>query len=163
MAEEVGRMRVNVNVSSLEQSERGAVFGEIFVEHGALEFPERNWSDYVVVVLGWWCAACTGLVRGDREQELMFMDGPFLLKVQVDDGNVWTSEFQRLRAPQAANMVEFRPLDTMPNGLRFASNVFLDSLIDCSKTVLAECDQRGWDTDDIRGLRRAATILDRSR
>lgn len=156
-------MRVNVNVSSLERSERGAVFGEIFVEHDSLEFPEHNWNDFVVVVLGWWCAACVGLVRGVQEQELMFMDGPFLLRIHVDDENVWTCEFQRLRTSQATNMVEFRPVDTMRNGLRFAADTFLDSLIGCSQTVLAECDQRRWDSDDIRELRRAVTNLNGSR
>jgi hypothetical protein len=134
----------------------------MFMELDTIQFPERNWNDFVVVMLGWWCTACTALVSGGQEQELMFMDGPFQLILSSHEPDVWASEFQRLRSVSTV-LDEFQPLAGIRNELRIDPAHFLNSLVRCSEAVLAECDRRGWRTDDVDELERALTGLRLSR
>lgn len=50
-------------------------------------FPDPNWDDFVVVVIGWWCREWHKLMCDpSAEIEWLFMDGPFSLVLnRLDD------------------------------------------------------------------------------
>lgn len=59
----------------LTRAASGAVRGHIYFEASdGWTFPERDWLDFVDVVLQWWL---TEINQGHDEMHLMFMDGPF--------------------------------------------------------------------------------------
>lgn len=58
--------------------EGGNVTGVIFLELHDGAFPERGWSDFPVIILGWWADALLQLeVPTRREVQWRFMDGPY--------------------------------------------------------------------------------------
>jgi hypothetical protein len=56
--------------------------GTIYLACGAEPFPAAAWSDFPVIVLSWWVKAAIQLRLGHtRAAELLFMDGPFAMRV----------------------------------------------------------------------------------
>ena len=58
------------------------ITGTLFVELGGNAFPDAGWSDFPVVVLGWWVRAALALQRTGAPTSFMFMDGPFELELR---------------------------------------------------------------------------------
>jgi hypothetical protein len=91
--------RVVTDPSSLAQTSSGAIVGEVHVRVGALAFPEERWSDFVVVVLGWWLRALVSLTDRRDTVELHFMDGPFAVLLQADRADQCRAAFLRGERP----------------------------------------------------------------
>jgi hypothetical protein len=72
---------ITVDLQTFRQSNQtGNVTGVIYVELASGPFPERNWSDFPVIVLSWWAEALRDLETSARhEVKWRFMDGPFSL------------------------------------------------------------------------------------
>ena len=69
--------------------EDGNVTGVIYIELASGAFPERGWSDFPVIVLGWWAEAlCQLEVPTRREVLWRFMDGPHRLTLTKVDGDI---------------------------------------------------------------------------
>src|SRR5712675_1597226 len=63
-----------------QSSQSGNVTGVIYVELESSAFPAREWSDFPVIILGWWTEALLQLeVPTRREVKWRFMDGPHSL------------------------------------------------------------------------------------
>ena len=82
---------IHVDVATLRRSASGSITGTIYVD---LEraFPDQGWSDFVVVILGWWLRAIGRLRDGAGSEELSFMDGPYKLRVWTSDGQWYAVE-----------------------------------------------------------------------
>lgn len=50
---------------------------EITWECDRIEYPMKNWSDFGLVVLGWWIAIAIKFFKGEDRGEFLFMDGPY--------------------------------------------------------------------------------------
>lgn len=56
--------------------------GVLYFHTAEFDFPEAGWNDCVLVVLGWWCSAILGIVRGSSDHtKLQFMEGPFAFHI----------------------------------------------------------------------------------
>lgn len=64
------------DLATLHQSAHGSITGNLEARIGEFVFPGPGWSDFVVIVLGWWLED-----RGEQSVELRFMDGPYLMYV----------------------------------------------------------------------------------
>jgi hypothetical protein len=74
--------------ASFRRSPTGQVSGIVFVEIGPLAFPNREWSDSVVAMLGMWSQQFITLLNGTaREVDLPFMDGPFVVRLSSRASN----------------------------------------------------------------------------
>lgn len=64
-------------------SRRGAepIFG-IYWTHNGVSYPEKGWIDFGSIVLDWWLIAATALLNSSREEDFVFMDGPYRLSVR---------------------------------------------------------------------------------
>jgi hypothetical protein len=81
------RLRVLTDVRDIERTKRGSIIGRIWFAAGADAFPAAGWSDFVVVVLGWWIGQLLDLRKGRNDHlEFRFMDGPFSLLVEPAEG-----------------------------------------------------------------------------
>ncbi|PSB13957.1 hypothetical protein C7B69_19625 [filamentous cyanobacterium Phorm 46] len=49
-----------------------------------VEYPMKNWSDFGLVVLGWWIAIALKMFKGDDRGEFLFMDGPYSVAAKYD-------------------------------------------------------------------------------
>jgi hypothetical protein len=87
---------VAVDPGRLDGASGGTISGSLAVRLGNTWFPERTWSDFPVIVLGWWLRECPGLAFGGNAR-FRFMDGPFQFNANaVGDGRVeLESEDQR--------------------------------------------------------------------
>lgn len=138
---------VTVDEASLRFSRN--VTGIVFFEFGTFQFPQRDWNDFVVVILGWWLDATTKLVAaGEGETELYFMDGPYALRIVLESGILKISRGRD---------------DVQTEDSRFNFEVdahgFLRAIYDASTTILSACASRDWMTADIETLQLGVSRL----
>jgi hypothetical protein len=43
-------------------------------------YPQENWIDFGLVILGWWLGIADRLWQGIQEEDFFFMDGPYSIK-----------------------------------------------------------------------------------
>jgi hypothetical protein len=72
---------ITLDLETFQQSqEDGNVTGVIYMELESRALPERGWSDFPVIILGWWVEALLQLEVPTRRNVLwQFMDGPHSL------------------------------------------------------------------------------------
>ena len=72
---------IKLDLQSFRQRQtNGTVTGVIFIELDGEAIPDAGWSDFPVIVLGWWVDAFLQLSEPKRRQvRWLFMDGPFEL------------------------------------------------------------------------------------
>jgi hypothetical protein len=132
-------------------STSGTITGPIWLRHDGYDerragFPEPGWSDFPVVVLGWWLTALGALRSGAATQATcLFMDGPFEITVTDAGGPLWRVQCVRRNADSEG---VFADLVTSRDSL-------LGSITAAAEAALAECDRRRWSGRDVEALRRA--------
>jgi hypothetical protein len=151
-------MAVVVAPRSFDRSRSGAITGPIWFEHAARDesraaFPEQNWVDFPVVILGWWLEELGAFARGEQsEATCRFMDGPFECRI-------------RRAAP---SLIRVRCVGDYLNGTREVATFLAReaslhaSVATAVDDVLAECGRRGWSGSDIQALRTARGGTDRA-
>lgn len=80
------RICVTIDEAAVRQydaEDRPLVFG-IYWEHEALCYPDRVWTDFGTVLMGWWIGAARRLADGAEQEVFYFMDGPFALHARRD-------------------------------------------------------------------------------
>ncbi|MBS9464383.1 hypothetical protein KIM67_18320 [Flagellimonas sp. 389] len=75
-------MRIKIDTTSITK-DGDKIFGEIyFKDYPSFYFPSKDWNDFLVVILNWWCDTIIRLLRNESIQDdFSFMDGPFNVKV----------------------------------------------------------------------------------
>ncbi|HSI86415.1 MAG: hypothetical protein ACAI35_13245 [Candidatus Methylacidiphilales bacterium] len=58
----------------------GSIHGVIYWKFGSRSFPERDWDDFVSVLMAWWRTELFMKARRRRNFSLTFMDGPLRIK-----------------------------------------------------------------------------------
>lgn len=79
---------VVVDVESLKsRSSNGNVTGLVCLRVGEEHFPDSQWNDFPIIVLGWWIAGLLEIVQGQADTfEGRFMDGPYSFIVDAVHG-----------------------------------------------------------------------------
>lgn len=71
-------------------SNNGLITGEIYFKINDYYFPERNWNDFLVIILGWWVNSFINAIKTNANKfEFHFMDGPFLAEAVLKDKNLY--------------------------------------------------------------------------
>src|SRR3954469_15808783 len=87
-------LTIFVDTDALQMDTHGAVTGRLYVVMKDSVFPEQSWSDFPVVVLGWWARECQQV----REHELAtfaFMDGSLAFSARPQTETEAIIEFTR--------------------------------------------------------------------
>lgn len=135
------------------RSAAGLVHAGLHVQIDTLQFPDPRWTDFVVVMLGWWCRALSSVLSGERPSvEVRFMEGPYLAEI----------------GPRSAGSIHLKLIEAGLNRrLRFdaevSMRVLIDSVISAAERVLAECRERGWWSEDADELADAMKSLEREK
>lgn len=136
----------------LHRSSYGSITAPLYIEITDYQFPEKGWSDFVVVVLGWWVESMLKIVSGStRIAEFRFMDGPQLIRLTMEDSNNAKLEF--INRKLADEKIE-----------KVASvyiNEIVSELLSVSKQVINSCEQLGWESDDLRHLKKEMFLLEK--
>lgn len=83
-----------INETSIIEGKSGQITGEIYFETSRGGFPEKNWNDFVVVVLSWWTNSLANLLLNDEnETNFYFMDGPYRVFVAKSSDNMLKMQF----------------------------------------------------------------------
>ena len=108
-----------------------------------VEYPMKNWSDFGLVVLGWWIAIALKMFKGDDGGEFLFMDGPYSVAAKYDR--------------------ETGELELSPKGLDVIWKVqyidFVKALIDAVQRVDEELVKRGIGEKERQVIEKYSAIL----
>jgi hypothetical protein len=117
-------------------------------------FPEVEWADYPIALLGAWLPALRRVLTRGETAECHFMDGPYRFTVAATDSRLWrVACFETREAPSSTNaVIEWQT----------TSEVFLESAIAGARTLLGYCDSRQWWNDDTERLRTALAFTEPS-
>jgi hypothetical protein len=139
-------VEVIIDPRSFYQAKSGSIVGSVWIRTQGeqdIVFPEAGWTDFPVVILGWWLKEIEALVCGHTtEATCSFMDGPFEFCLTAS-GDVHLS---RRRDEGTLNLGRFRRPES--------AQELWASLHRAAVAVLSECDARGWSGNDIDVLRR---------
>lgn len=137
----MGSPQIRIAEESFGKTTRGLVVGVIYFDFGQYEFPEKNWSDAVAVVLEWWISALSNFLNGSASSvELRFMEGDFRISCRrTIDG-----EFV-LECIGGGEKIEFgcAPVEVLISALEAAVRVQM------------MCEKLGWESDDTEKLQHA--------
>ena len=82
-------MKIAIKLDSIVK-DGDKIFGNIFFEKSEFVFPERQWNDFVIIILNWWIDELLKLINNNAiSAELFFMDGPLSIKVNHVENNYW--------------------------------------------------------------------------
>lgn len=124
---------------SLVRSSRGSITGFLHVQLAGRPFPDERWSDFVVVVAGWWLQEIQDPVAS---MEFLFADGPYLIRAQdCGDGTA------------TLDCIESRREDRVALSCRVQVAELRSEIIRTARGVFSECQKRGWSSKDIERLR----------
>lgn len=120
---------ISLDLQTFRQiSKTDNVTGVIFLELQQGPFPEAGWSDFPVIILGWWIEAWLQLETSPKRSAVQwrFMDGPYSATLTVTGA----------QSPDA-----------------FAFSNVKRPLLEAGEHVVAYCEQRGMLSRDLEPLR----------
>jgi hypothetical protein len=127
----------------------GSIAGCLFLRGPAGDFPTTRWSDFPVIVLGWWVPGLTSLVVGEtRSFQGLFMEGPFAFVVERGIG-----ASGRIAWGHRGNEVSIGIVDT---------EMLLQSAIFAGRRVAEACHTQSWTSGDLDDLEKAIAQGERS-
>jgi hypothetical protein len=139
---------VAVEPTAFEQAQSGAITGPIWLQHEGIDFPERGWRDFPVVVLGWWLQHLADLAGGAKSALCSFMDGPYEFIVRNDAPGQLCLQLSE-RGAEETFVISQVTVDALH---------LQASVLAAATSALAECDHRGWSGSDVEGLRQLVNL-----
>src|ERR687896_1647106 len=148
-------VEVVVDAGALARDAAGATTGPIWLRDcdpdTQADFPEVGWVDRPITLLTAWVSELQRLSRtipaAGAEGACHFVDGPYYFTVQVEGGGGWIVRCFEARE-SAAQVIQ--PVHEWRTG----GSAFLASAVRAGRAVLAQCDARGWWSDETEALRR---------
>lgn len=135
---------------SFSISKTGAITSKIYIEAGKIVFPEKEWNDFTVIILGWWLEQLQELYSGNTiECHCRFMDGPFQFDVVATSKKDWIVSFVRRNYKHNEHLAE----------ILTTSDRLTEAILSTSNSVIKLCSQQGWETEEVLTLIRNYTSL----
>jgi hypothetical protein len=134
-------MSVVVCVRTETLSQGGNITGQVFLAGDNWCFPENGWSDFPVIIIGWWLNDLKTLLHSGGTFECRFMDGPFLFRVSSVQEDQWLIECGRSD-----------PEFSLEHSAQVMPHQFMSSLRSTAQSLIVACNNHGWRSSDIRRL-----------
>jgi hypothetical protein len=135
---------IKVDLAGLEAIGQ-LVRGKIAIEYAGVFFPEEDWNDFPIVVLGWWLEEIKKLSRcgPGTTGRVRFMDGPFECALSFTGPDTLNLSFVD-EGSRPAQMV---------GSAETSLGAFLAESIRVASELLKVCEHKGWKSRDIDRLR----------
>lgn len=144
---------LRVSVESLERSANGRVFGGLHLQLENIRFPSADWTDFVVVVLGWWCEGLTKLsAEPGQRLEIRFMDGPFLVRIGPIERSTVHLDLVDVSGAQPKSA---------PKSAEVAIETLMQAVVKAAGAIVEECRARSWSSPEIEQLAASRDALAR--
>lgn len=139
-----------INTDSIRMSKSGAITGEIFFSVSDDFFPEENWNDFIVIVLGWWLNTLKSYDEKEKSEfEMCFMDGPFSIKAKKNTEDILELSFIRdIGKGQEILFVA-----------ECFNKEFKKKLLTAVRKVLRNAEIEQWPKDTVEGLRKGMSFF----
>jgi hypothetical protein len=137
---------VLVDTDSLHQSSSRSrsITAGIWWRTNETPFPEERWSDFAVVVLGWWIEAALGLLDYGGTAVFRFMDGPFAVRASAPSrSDTWILGFER----------NDKPWDGSPGQVIAGREGIIRGLHSAGVRILEACEKKKMESPDVTSLR----------
>lgn len=130
---------VVINPDTIEQLKNGSITGVIYFDFGDYQFPEIEWNDFIVVIVGWWIKAVQGLSKNIVDTDsLDFMDGPLQVRITRKDNIFCLVECINNGTRRAVEHSTIVPIDELFSNIVKAGNL-----------VNNICKKNKWHSEDI--------------
>jgi hypothetical protein len=107
-------MQIKVQTDQLQtelvNEDASTLLLEIVWEFDGLYYPEKNWTDFACVIIGWWVSTVVKIMDGEDKVNFAFMDGPYSIEARYNR--------------------EARELEMMPRGIFSVKKVGIRELIE---------------------------------
>ena len=126
-------MKLIIDYKTMARMPTGKIQGEIFFEEKGFFFPERKWSDNVLIVLSWWLKSLIGAVNNEEDfVDFHFMEGPCYVRFFLKKLNNYDVIFAERRENEVL--------------LKFNSNnkKLICDLYDLAKNAREVCEKNHW-------------------
>lgn len=134
---------IELELDRIERSKRGQIACPIYFSFEGQHFPELGWFDSPVVILNWWMNAYLNVKHGLKKRvEFLFMEGQCKLRVQFIVGGklyiecLWGREKEEVEASFEVKQEDLE-----------------ESLQNATSKLLKVCDDKNWESEDIKKLR----------
>lgn len=135
--------RIDVVLESLSKQSDQAVTGLIAIRTPEIVFPDRGWSDFVVVVLSWWLREVTALMSGSTPMaKCAFMDGPYEFQLAIHSRDRWRLALLRRTASN----------QELSGETLVAPTTVVAELAKTANAVLRKCQENSWEDEDLKLL-----------
>jgi hypothetical protein len=143
---QMGKFQLRSDPKLLSLLPTGSIVGPIVLEMDDVEFPDNHWSDFPIVILGWWLDELASLVMNSvRRGVFRFMDGPF--------------RFEFVKRHESALEENLRLVDERQDLPVLEGVVSLTEvqrqIYRVASDLISKCESNGWNSKDIDQLRRA--------
>lgn len=138
------------DLRDLERTKQRSIIGRIWFTLGEQAFPGAGWSDFIVVVLGWWIGQLLDLRRANKSDvEFLFMDGPYSILVKEDRDGALALSFRK----------GSDPAPRMPPVTWTTRHELETELLTNAREVVAACRSEEW-PDDVEVQKLARLVHD---
>jgi hypothetical protein len=137
-------MKIIVDPNRLKLTSHNNIVGVIYVQMEDVFFPDADWYDFPVRILGWWSNNLFYVIQ-NCDNDFLFMDGPFGFSLKMKNENDILISFHTDRK------------ETLTHSTSLVH--FTKELIQASQLVLDKASQNEWHNTDIDVLLRELTKL----
>ena len=136
---------------TFQQHADGLITGIIMWNLNGTAFPDDEWNDFVVVILGWWTSALLRLLCNNSTAEMLdMMDGPFSV-VCNGSGESVSCQFVERRLHGAVAVASWAG----------KTRDLAREILAAGKYALRTCHEHGWTSSDITLLEKEVRTLRR--
>jgi len=120
-------VKLEIVKESIITSPKRISTGEIYFQFEEFSFPERQWNDFIDVILNWWIIEIIDFIQNHKTNcSLMFMDGPFHIEITRSKNNKNTLDLVLLQDHTNNWNKEIQvSADDLINALKISTNELL--------------------------------------
>ncbi len=141
--------RIEVVAERMHRSASGSISGVLAVEVNGRWFPERDWNDFPVVVLGWWLQSWRQVAQGSSAS-FRFMDGPYSFAAYWQGNRLCLALQDEHKNGADPELVGALSPETVGRAIESAA-----------AAVLRACHHAGWSGADVDTLKRELAPAER--
>ncbi|MCI3936851.1 hypothetical protein MQX03_06545 [Chryseobacterium aahli] len=135
----MNKLKIRIDSNSFAKH-RDNITGIICFDFNGKFFPEKNWNDFIIVLVNNWIESSYRIMSNFTiSEDFYFMDGPFSIKIRKNDFGDCSVE---LIENNVSLLMDFTI------NIEDAYREILQNLIFLSNY----CKQQGWETEDVKKL-----------